>query len=253
VTTGDAADITASGATIAGTAIPNGSATTAWFRFGDFDPGTCDDSFGTRAPESGGFTLGGGTGPVDFEQALTGLEPKRTYYYCAAASNMAGAAFGEVLSFTTEGVPPVVKTEQPFLGKQSVTLNGAANPMGSETTAWFRFDTVDPGACNDTFGTRAPTADGTALGAGEEDVPFSESVTMPPGTYYFCAISMNEAGLGFGEVLTFDVSEASRPTTPPDAGGCGCRVGSSSSVGGSVVSLVGLLLLASRRRRRRAA
>jgi MYXO-CTERM domain-containing protein len=255
VTTEAAADILGTSATIAGTATPNGSDTTGWFRYGDADPGTCDDSFGTRVPATGGVALGAGTEPLDFSQPLTGLEPNTTYYYCAAASNMVGgAAFGEVLSFTTPAVPPVVTTLEPYLGAGVVTLNGSANPMGTEATAWFRFDTVDPGACNDTFGTRAPSADGTALGAGNEDVAFSESLTdLPAGTYYVCAIAENDGGIAYGEVLTFATS--GEEPTPPDSpseeeGGCGCRVGAGRS--GSMASLLALLLLAVRRRRRRA-
>jgi hypothetical protein len=75
VTTLDAAGV-GSGATLKGTADPNGSETTAWFRYGDTDPGDCDDSFGTRVPEAGGFDLGAGTVPAPFQQALTGLLPK---------------------------------------------------------------------------------------------------------------------------------------------------------------------------------
>ncbi|HZF48961.1 MAG TPA: MYXO-CTERM sorting domain-containing protein, partial [Polyangiaceae bacterium] len=257
VTTEEATEVAGTGATIAGTAVPNGSIATGWFRYGDVDPGACDDAFGTRAPEMGGFTLGAGSGPVSFEQPLTGLEPNRTYYYCAAVSNMAGATFGEVLSFTTEAVPPVVETTPPEVtGQGAVTLNGAANPMGSESIAWFRFDTVDPGACNDTFGTRAPSADGESLGDGRKEVPFSEAVGgLAPGTYYACAIGSNDAGLGFGEVVTFEIPREATPPTPTDPeGGCGCRVGSGRSGSMvSVVSLVALFLLTVRRRRRRAA
>ena len=38
----------------------------------------------------------------------------------------------------------------------SALLNGAGNPNGATTTGWFRFSTMNPGTCNDTFGTRAP-------------------------------------------------------------------------------------------------
>ena len=44
--------------------------------------------------------------PMAFDQSLSGLDANRTYYYCAAASNDAGAVFGKVLSFTTKGIPP---------------------------------------------------------------------------------------------------------------------------------------------------
>ena len=252
VTTEAPIEVLGTSATVAGTANPNEGETTGWFRYGDFDPGTCDDSFGTRSPETGGIALGAGVDPAPYSQELTGLLPKTTYYYCAAASNWGGAVFGEVLSFTTVEAPPVVKTAPPEVGKGgTATLNGAANPNASESTAWFRFDKADPGECNDTFGTRAPSADGTPLGDGRDDVGFSEPVSgLGPGTYYVCAIGSNAAGLGYGEVLTFEIPEEAEPPTKSEDGGCGCRVGASGGHG-SAAALVALLVLAFRRRRRR--
>ncbi len=261
VNTKTATDV-GSGATINGTAVPNGSEATGWFRLGDVEivePAQCDDSYGIRVPETGGEDLGAGTNPVSFAQTLTAdqVEPKRTYYYCAAASNDAGAAFGEVLSFTTDAAPPILETlPLAVVDKGDVTINGTADPQGSESIAWFRYDSADPGECNDTFGTRAPAADGTAVGDGRDPVAFTELVTdLTPGTYYYCAIGSNEAGLGYGEVLTFEVPDDTEPPGPdPDGdGGCGCRVASDSSGGAASISVVALFLLALRRRRRRAA
>ena len=36
----------------------------------------------------------------------------------------------------------------------TATLNGSANPKLSSATGWFRYSNVNPGACNDAFGTR---------------------------------------------------------------------------------------------------
>jgi len=259
VTTEATTDITGFTATIAGTANPNGTDATGWFRLGDVDPGTdtCDDSYGTRVPMMGGTMLGSGVDPVPFTEALVDLEPNKTYYYCAAASNLGGAAFGSFLSFTTEAVPPEVKTVSATVAAMGgdVVLDGTANPQGSETIGWFRFDTTDPGACNDTFGTRAPAMDGTALGAERMDVPYKENLTkLAPGTYFYCAIASNDAGTAFGEVLTFEVKESEQPIpTPPPTDGCGCRTVSSSQSDSGLIIVAGLALLALRRRPRKAA
>ena len=260
VVTLDAAGV-GSGATIKGEADPNGSGTTAWFRLGAEQPQDCDDSFGTRVPEAGGFDLGNGTTPTPFSQALTMLEPKTTYYFCAGASNMAGAAFGEALSFTTAAAPPVILTTAAKVTEEGeVTVNGAGNPRGSETLAWFRYDTTHPGECNDTFGKRAPDAEGSPLGDGREDVGFSEVLpALDPGLYYFCAMGSNEAGITFGDILIFEVPEREpdpEPEPEPDPetgadGGCGCRVTSDNTSSTASLSIAALLLLAFRRRRRR--
>jgi MYXO-CTERM domain-containing protein len=251
VTTGAASGIDAENAVIAGTANPNGTEATGWFRLGDSEPAACDDGFGSRVPAAGGAALGAGDEPVPFEESLTALLPNATYYYCAAAANLGGAIFGDVLSFTTDAVPPVIRTILPDITEAGeATLNGEANPRGSETTVWFRTDTVYPGFCNDGFGTRWPAEAGASAGAGRANVPFSEPADgLAPGTYYVCAIGENEAGVAFGELLSFTIPGATPPTT--SSGGCGCRT--VSRPGGDAVALlplVGLLLLAFRRRRR---
>ncbi len=98
MTTLAATDISGTGATLNGTANPNGAPTTGWFRYATTNPGTCNDTFGTRAPASGGSTLGAGTSPVAYLQPVTGLSPGTTYFFCAIAQNGAGTSVGSVLS-----------------------------------------------------------------------------------------------------------------------------------------------------------
>jgi hypothetical protein len=105
VTTSAATGITTTTATLNGLANPNGSPATGWFRYSTTDPVTCNDTFGTRAPVSGGSPLGSGTSPVGFTQNISGLSPATTYYFCAIADNANGTGFGSVLSFTTDAPP----------------------------------------------------------------------------------------------------------------------------------------------------
>ncbi len=106
VTTGAASAVQPTTVTLNGTANPGGAATTGWFRYATTNPGTCDDTFGTRAPAAGGSTLGSGTSAVAYSQGPTGLAPNTTYYFCAIAQNSAGTGFGAVLSFTTGHCAP---------------------------------------------------------------------------------------------------------------------------------------------------
>jgi MYXO-CTERM domain-containing protein len=255
VTTEMATDVLADSATLQGTVNPNGTDSVGWFRLGDVDPGTgaCDDTYGKRVPEMGGSMVGAGAMPVPFSQAATGLEPNKTYYYCAAASNLGGASFGAVMSFTTAAAPPIVTTLAPEVtGAGEATLNGSANPNGSKTSVWFRFDVTDPGACNDTFGARVPDPDGKDIGEDRLDVTFSETLSgLAAGTYYVCAIGSNSAGLGFGEVMTFEMKEGGTTPPPPPAEDCGCRMVSNRN-GSGVVAVIAVALLALRRRRRAA-
>jgi len=198
--------VSATGGTLNGSANPNGAATTGWFRYSTTNPITCDDTFGTRAPTTGGTALGAGTSPVTFSRALTGLAPATTYFYCAIAQNSAGTSFGSIFTLTTSSAAPVVTTgTATSVTFSGATLNGSAIANGSPTTGWFRYATVSPGSCNDTFGTRAPTTGGTSIGNATSSAPFSQAVTglTQSTTYYVCAIAGNSIGTSFGSVMQF--------------------------------------------------
>ncbi len=124
-------------------------------------------------------------------------------------SGMAGARLSQIyasVSFTpTTSTPPTVTTTlASSVKKFSATLNGQANPNGKVTTGWFRYSTVSPGTCNDTFGTKLPLAP-IALGSGNASVAYSTSATgLSSGTtYFYCAIASNTDGKGFGLVKSF--------------------------------------------------
>jgi Listeria-Bacteroides repeat domain (List_Bact_rpt) len=104
VTTGSATVITGTTATLNGQTNPSGSATTGWFRYSATNPGTPNDTSGTRAPPSGGTSLGSGTAAAPYSQNITGLTPGTTYYFWAISQSGVGNSFGSVQSFTTSPV-----------------------------------------------------------------------------------------------------------------------------------------------------
>jgi hypothetical protein len=124
VTTVGTLSVTASSSLLRGQANPNGYTTTGWFRYSTTNPGTCDDTFGTRAPVSGGTSLGGGTSTVLYSESVLGLSEATTYYFCALASNSGGTSFGSVLSFTT----------LPATAPSAPTGVTATNVSGTENT-----------------------------------------------------------------------------------------------------------------------
>jgi hypothetical protein len=211
VTTSASTSVTATGATLNGSANPGDESTTGWFRYSTTDPGSCNDTFGTRAPDSGGEDLASGSSPVDYSQGITGLTPATTYYFCAIASNGSGTSFGTVQSFTTDAAAPSVTTSAATsVTAIGATLNGSANPNGASSTGWFRYSTTDPGTCDDTFGTRAPGSGGSSLGSGTSSTPFLRAITglSASTTYYFCAIASNSVGTSFGSVQSFTTTPA---------------------------------------------
>ena len=211
-TTSPASSIGSTTVTLNGLGNPNGEAATAWFRYAFASPGTCNDSFGTRAPSSGGSALGSGSSPVSYSQGIVGLIPGASYYFCAIVSNASGTSFGALLTFSTAtGGPTVTTSAASLITAATATLNGSASPNGDATTGWFRYSTTSPGTCNDSFGTRAPASGGSVLGSGTSPVSYSQGIAglLPLTTYYYCAIAQNSSDVGFGAVLSFKIGRAS--------------------------------------------
>ncbi|HEX2880137.1 MAG TPA: hypothetical protein VHO25_11465, partial [Polyangiaceae bacterium] len=207
--------LTGSGAVLNGLVDPGGAATQVWFRYSAVNPGSCNDSFGTRVPSTGGTNIGSGTEYVDVSRTITGLTQNTTYYFCVIAENSVGKNIGWGESFTTP-VPPTAVTDSAYsVTNTSATLYGYGNPNRGETTGWFRYSATDPGGCNDSFGTRAPSSGGSDLGWGTWDMSFQQSLTglAPATTYYFCAITQNSEGKAFGAVLSFRTRGAPTLTT----------------------------------------
>ena len=130
VVTNDADNITSIAARLNGQANPNYSDTTGWFRYSDIDPGTCNDSFGTRVPEDpeDNIPLGEGSGFSSYSKNIFGLVPSMTYYFCALASNSVGTQTDEVVSFPTPEGAPSITNIIPLSGDDtdalSVEING---------------------------------------------------------------------------------------------------------------------------------
>ena len=207
VTTSAATSVASTSATLNGSGNPNRASTIAWFRYSTVNPGTGNDTFGTRAPTGGGSILGSGSLSVGYSLGITGLAPSTTYYYCAIASNSEGTSFGAVLSFTTPDAPAATTADATLVASSSATLNGTGNPNRASATGWFRYSTTNPGSGNDSFGTRAPTSAiyDSFLGAGSSAVAYSQALTgLTPGTtYYYCAIVQNVYRTSFGAILSF--------------------------------------------------
>ena len=199
-------NLTQTSVTFNGSFNPNGATTTGWFRYSSTYPGSCSSTFsGTNTST---YNLGAGTVPFNYSRPqVSPLAPNTLYWYCAIASNSGGTRHGALFSFKTLATPPSVSTLSYSIMGSTVTFNGQANPNGTATNGWFRYDTTNPGAIcvNDTFGTRAPSSGGDSLGFGTSLVDYDENppVLVPGTTYYFCAIAENLGGKAYGNVLFF--------------------------------------------------
>jgi len=186
VTTGIASSITATGVTLSGNVTSDGGATVAARGF----------LYGTNASNLT-QTVQSGSGTGSFTKSLTGLTPGTTYYYKAYATNSAGTDYGEVMSFTTVSVPTVTTGTASSITATGATLSGNVTSDGGATVTTRGF----------LYGTNASNLTQTVQ-SGSGTGSFIANLTgLTSGTtYYYKAFAVNNAGIAYGEVMSFTIA-----------------------------------------------
>ena len=137
-----------------------------------------------------------GTGP--FISSMTGLTPGNTYYVRAYATNSAGTAYGNEISFIIPSVvPPTLTTTSPSSITSTTATSGGniISDGGADVTArgvcWST--SLNPTIANN------KTTDGTGTGI------FTSSITglTLGNTYYVRAYATNSAGTAYGNEISF--------------------------------------------------
>ena len=142
----------------------------------------------------------------EFSFRLAGLSPNTTYYYKAYATNMAGSAYGEILSFTTTSPdapisqPEVITLPATSIGPTSATINGQLL-NGGQATLGFMYGT-SPYNYN---------LQHNVIATQTSNYDFSYQLTdlSPNTTYYYKAYATNSEGTDDGEILSFTTTPTS--------------------------------------------
>lgn len=140
---------------------------------------------------------GGGTGT--FTSSLTGLTASTFYYVRAYATNSAGTAYGNEVTFTTSGtanLPTVTTATASVFNFTNATCGGTVtNDGGATVTA--------RGVCYNTTGTPVVTDSKTIDGSGTGT--FTSTISgLDYGTrYYVRAYATNSAGTAYGDEKNF--------------------------------------------------
>jgi uncharacterized protein (TIGR02145 family) len=190
-------------------------------------------------------------GPKDtigsFESVIVGLSPGELYYVRAYATNNAGTAYGDTISFITSaaGTVPVLTTGIiSNVTENSATAAGSLNNMGSG------FSSVSQHGHCWSSETSTPTIndDKTSLGTRSTTGSFESSLTglTPDILYYVRAYATNSSGTGYGNPVSFSTEPpAGVPeltTTPVSSitGTTATSGGSITSDGGSSITAKGI-------------
>jgi subtilase family serine protease len=218
-TTSAASPVTSTTATLGGTVNPNGSDTHIWFQYGTSS--SLSGSTSTAQQD-----IGAGTANVTVSASLSGLASSTTYYFQVWASNSVGSSSGAIVSFTTSAAaqsPTVSSGSATSLAGTSATLNGTANPNGSDTHAWFNYSTNS----SMTGSVATPQQD---IGSGTASVATSANISglAAHTTYYYQAWASNSAGSVQGGILSFTTPGSSpsqlKFTTQPAGGAVGTAI-----------------------------
>jgi pimeloyl-ACP methyl ester carboxylesterase len=201
-TTNAATNITSSSAILNGTVNPNGGATTTYFQFG------LSTDYGATTSSS---NVGSGTSAVSFQTSTGAIQPGQTFHYRLVATNAAGTAYGNDLTFTTLNDAPYALTNAASnVAANSFQGNGTINPNGLSTTAYFQYGLTP------NYTTSSPP--GTFTGSANLSVFATLNTNIQPNTtYHYRVVASSSAGTTYGNdiVLTTPGGPTPSPTTTP--------------------------------------
>jgi uncharacterized protein (TIGR02145 family) len=151
-----------------------------------------------------------GTGNGSFTSNLSGLNPGTTYYVRSYATNSAGTAYGNQLSFSTATILLATLTTTTVSSITSTTASSGGNITNDGGAAVTARGVVWSTSQNPTIALTTKTVDGTGTGS------FTSNLTgLSPGTvYYVRAYATNSAGTAYGNQQTLTTTTANSIFNP---------------------------------------
>ncbi len=162
----------------------------------------------TTSPSINDSHTTNGTGTGIFTSNMTGLANNTTYYVRAYATNIAGTAYGNQLSFTTLATVniPTVTTA----AVSGITPNSAVS--GGNVTSTGGASVIVRGVCWSTSSNPTIDSDHTTDGSGTGTFISNLSGLSPTTTYYVRAYATNSAGTAYGQQISFPTTSVTLPT-----------------------------------------
>lgn len=152
----------------------------------------------TSNPTISGSHTNDGTTTGSFSSSMTGLTPNTLYYVRAYATNSAGTAYGNEVSFTTDPVHIPILSTNPVASVTSATASSGGNITdnggGTITSRGVCWSLTSSPTTSD-----YKTSDGTGTGSFISNLTSLQLLT----TYHVRAYAINSAGTGYGNELVF--------------------------------------------------
>lgn len=203
LTTSTVIDITINSVTIGGIITKNGGADI-------IAGGVC---WGTsRNPTISGSRTTDGTSSGSFKSKITGLTPNTLYYVRAYATNIAGTAYGNEVSFTTS---PIIVATLTTSAVTSITLTTSVS--GGNITTDGGGTITSRGVCWATTSIPTTINDKTTNGTGNGSFTSNLSGLQPGTIYYVRAYATNSAGTTYGNEVSFTTIPIVVPTLTTNA------------------------------------
>lgn len=190
VVTLTATGVSATTATLNGTANANNSATNVFFEYG------LTTSYGTQVVASPANLSDTTVTPESVN--LASLLPNATYHYRILATNIAGTSYGNDMTFTTPAIQANVVTNlATSIGSNSVQLNGTVTANNATTTVTFEYGTTT------SYGSLTNATPASVTGMTPTAVSASVSGLLINTTYHFRCVGANVAGTAYGQDQVF--------------------------------------------------
>jgi hypothetical protein len=151
-------------------------------------------------------------GNPQFESNISGLSAGTTYHVRAYATNSAGTAYGDDITFTTLGQTPAATTQSAEVSASGVTLNGTVNGNDLPTTVTFEYGTTT------NYRQTVTAAQSPVTGHTVTNVSADISGLTPDTIYHFRIKAVNSLGTVSGDDRTFTTlagRQALSATTEP--------------------------------------
>ena len=201
VTTDEVSDITLNTAVCGGNVLSDGFAAIT-------ERGICYATH--EEPTVFDYKVAGGEGLGLFQCRMSGLETLTTYYVRAYARNSEGYAYGNEVTFVTAD-----ETFLPEVITHEVTDFNHFYAIGSgEVVSNGGLDIIERGICWSTSSNPTTTSNKLTAGTGMGEFECRMMCLFGNTTYYVRAFAANEAGMKYGNEVTFTTSP--HPNTAPE-------------------------------------